>query len=138
MDRTFIPHFFYLFIFSDLRPIEIIKNLKSVDHRRSTFLFQYIHNRNDVISGADSIHDSLIESVEIIQNEVELHETIASDSLRSLSIARRKCLFFEEKYLQFFPVYTKNLCNINCRIQAALRLCGCVPFFYNLSKLFYK
>lgn len=79
------------------------------------------------------MHDSLIESVDIILNEVELHETIASDSLRALSITRRKCLFFEEQYLEFFPVYTKNLCHIDCRIRAALRSCGCVPFFYNLS-----
>lgn len=67
---------------------------------------------------------------------MELNEISSSDSLRAVSIKRRNCLYFEEKVLDFFPVYTKNLCRINCRIRAALQLCGCVPFFYNLSKHF--
>lgn len=96
--------------------------------------FKYIHNKYDVISGADTMHESLIESTDIIHNVIELHEILSIDSLRGFSIKRRKCIFFDEKVLQFFPIYTINLCQISCRIRAALSSCGCIPFFYNLSK----
>lgn len=74
--------------------------------------------------------------MDIIHNEFGLHEILTADSLRDFSIQRRKCLFPDEPVLQYFPVYTKNLCRINCRIQAALLSCGCFPFFYNLSEFY--
>lgn len=101
-------------------------------------IFKYIHNKYDVINGADTIHESLIGSVDIIHNEVEVQEILTADSLRDFSIQRRKCLFSDEPVLKYFPIYTINLCRIDCRIQAALATCGCYPFFYNLSTLIYR
>lgn len=80
------------------------------------------------------MHENLVKSIDVVHSEIELHQVLSSDSLRSLSIERRKCLYFDEQVLLFFPMYTENLCRIECRIQAALISCGCVPFFYNLSE----
>jgi hypothetical protein len=53
----------------------------------------------------------------------------ASDALRKLSIVQRKCLFNDESIEQL-PVYSYNACNLVCRANAALRLCGCRPYYY--------
>lgn len=53
----------------------------------------------------------------------------ASDVLRKLSIVQRKCLFNDES-IQQLPVYSYNACILVCRAQAAIRLCGCRPYYY--------
>lgn len=49
---------------------------------------------------------------------------------RSLSVAQRKCRFLEESNLKISPVYTYNLCRMQCRVKLCQALCGCVPYFY--------
>lgn len=53
----------------------------------------------------------------------------ASESLRQLTIVQRKCLFSDET-IQQLPVYSYNACNLVCRAQAAIRMCGCRPYYY--------
>lgn len=53
----------------------------------------------------------------------------ASDALRSLRIVQRKCMFNDES-IEKLPVYSYNICNLVCRAKAALRLCGCRPYYY--------
>ncbi|KAL9697993.1 hypothetical protein quinque_001434 [Culex quinquefasciatus] len=63
-------------------------------------------------------------------------EIITSPNARELSISQRKCRFTHEAdILQFSPVYSYNLCRIECRMKLAVRFCGCVPHFYrNIGK----
>ncbi|GAB0087900.1 uncharacterized protein DMENIID0001_022620 [Sergentomyia squamirostris] len=50
---------------------------------------------------------------------------------RDLSISQRRCRFTDEAgSLQHSPVYSLNLCRVECRIQMALELCHCIPHFY--------
>lgn len=53
----------------------------------------------------------------------------ASDVLRKLSIVQRKCLFNDES-IQQLPVYSYNACILVCRAKAAMKLCGCRPYYY--------
>lgn len=52
---------------------------------------------------------------------------------------QRKILWFvfikETQKQFFFQVYTINLCKIDCRIKHALKLCGCIPFFYAIPNV---
>jgi len=49
--------------------------------------------------------------------------------LRRLSVAQRRCVFFDEPVLPV-GVYSYNLCKMDCRRRLAIALCECVPYFY--------
>lgn len=51
-------------------------------------------------------------------------------------IEQRKCKFPNEiTSNRSYPlgVYTQNFCLIDCGIKAAIKLCGCQPFFYKIG-----
>ncbi|KAL7015092.1 hypothetical protein ACKWTF_016271 [Chironomus riparius] len=64
-----------------------------------------------------------------IEASYNMLETVASDELRKLRIAQRKCYFIDESS-DNLPVYSFNACKMMCRAKTALRLCGCKPYFY--------
>ncbi|XP_055843183.1 uncharacterized protein LOC129909991 [Episyrphus balteatus] len=49
---------------------------------------------------------------------------------RSTTVEQRKCRFPHESNLTHFPIYTRNLCYQECRINLAYKLCKCIPHFY--------
>ncbi|GLH02062.1 Pickpocket protein 11 [Gryllus bimaculatus] len=49
---------------------------------------------------------------------------------RGLSVRQRRCRLRHESDLELGPVYSYNLCRMECRLKQSLRLCSCVPFFY--------
>lgn len=53
----------------------------------------------------------------------------SSEELRKLTIAQRKCLFSDES-IKELSVYSYNACNLVCRANAAIKLCGCRPYYY--------
>lgn len=56
----------------------------------------------------------------------------AKMKLQALSIAQRKCVYLNESNLAYYPdYYTENLCLQTCRVEAALKFCQCMPFFYS-------
>ncbi|CRL02236.1 CLUMA_CG015089, isoform A [Clunio marinus] len=58
-------------------------------------------------------------------------EIITTDTLKEdTSISQRNCRFHSESNLTHFKVYTKYLCMSECRLNIALDLCGCIPWFY--------
>lgn len=84
----------------------------------------------------------------------KLLETTNDDLVRDLTLAQRKCLFYdepqEEKEEQIMraerllrgdsdaggkssanSVYSQNLCLLKCRANRAVSLCGCKPHFYS-------
>ncbi|XP_015833908.2 pickpocket protein 28-like [Tribolium castaneum] len=52
-----------------------------------------------------------------------------SDSVRAYSKDRRRCYFQTERYLQYFKIYNKVNCEIECLANFTLDMCGCVNFF---------
>lgn len=53
----------------------------------------------------------------------------SDNSLKTLAPSDRSCYFEDERKLQFFKVYTKHNCEIECLVNATQAACGCVPFF---------
>uniref|UniRef100_A0A182QIP4 Uncharacterized protein n=1 Tax=Anopheles farauti TaxID=69004 RepID=A0A182QIP4_9DIPT len=92
----------------------------------------YIHTEQDVMTTESSIH-YVLRDHDIISSSLSVEQVVASKALKQLSRRRRKCRLPKER-LAYFDLYTINLCRINCRIEAALELCKCVPFFYNIGK----
>lgn len=56
----------------------------------------------------------------------------SSSRTRHFRIGQRKCKYHDESDLKHSPVYSYVLCRIECRIQLAKRLCGCIPHFYRI------
>lgn len=92
--------------------------------------FQFIHSKIDVISMDTSckvfLHDN-----SMVEMMVEKKVVVGSRALHTLPIHRRQCRYVNESSLRYYPYYyTQNLCEITCRIQAAIKLCDCAPFLY--------
>ncbi|XP_049769341.1 uncharacterized protein LOC126108113 [Schistocerca cancellata] len=55
----------------------------------------------------------------------------ATEALLSLRVEQRRCRQAHESPLGISPdYYTYGLCRLQCRIDLATKLCGCVPYFY--------
>lgn len=52
------------------------------------------------------------------------------ESVKSLSIRQRKCLFPDENNVEFITKYTFCSCMSECRMRVTLILCNCIPFYY--------
>uniref|UniRef100_A0A182MVG2 Pickpocket n=1 Tax=Anopheles culicifacies TaxID=139723 RepID=A0A182MVG2_9DIPT len=73
-----------------------------------------------------SFQESYYTTVELLALEI-----LTSRNARELSISQRQCRFTHEgESLMFSPVYSYNLCRIECRMKFAFKVCGCVPHFY--------
>ncbi|XP_054287705.1 pickpocket protein 28-like [Macrosteles quadrilineatus] len=51
----------------------------------------------------------------------------ANESLRSVPVDDRECLFQNESLLEFFNYYSQSACQVECYTKTTLRHCGCVP-----------
>ncbi|KAG8333723.1 hypothetical protein J6590_104628, partial [Homalodisca vitripennis] len=62
-------------------------------------------------------------------------ETTASRDLRDLLPRQRHCRFLSEPRPDMItPVYSYNLCRMDCRQRLAFQKCGCAPYFYMQQK----
>lgn len=52
-----------------------------------------------------------------------------SNQLRDYDAKRRECFFQHENPLNFFKLYTKENCELECLANYSLLLCGCVPYW---------
>lgn len=101
---------------------------------RSMISLQFIHSKIDII-GADTSCKVFMQDDSMIEMTIEQKSIVGSHALHALSINRRQCRYINESSLPYYPYYyTENLCLVTCRIQTALKLCNCVPFFYYASK----
>ncbi|ALC41546.1 ppk25 [Drosophila busckii] len=80
------------------------------------------HDRRSVFYNAEpKISTTLI---------MRLDPISAESAVQNLPIAYRKCRYVKENYLQYYSPYHPSLCRLECRINVALDLCHCKPFFY--------
>ncbi|XP_050438903.1 pickpocket protein 11-like [Adelges cooleyi] len=54
----------------------------------------------------------------------------STPEIQSLSPKQRGCRYKHESNLELSPIYTYNICRNECRMKQAIKLCGCVPYFY--------
>jgi acid-sensing ion channel, other len=52
----------------------------------------------------------------------------ADPELRNLKPKARQCFFEDEKKLEYFKIYSKHLCELECLSFIILDYCKCVPF----------
>uniref|UniRef100_A0A6E8VML3 Uncharacterized protein n=1 Tax=Anopheles coluzzii TaxID=1518534 RepID=A0A6E8VML3_ANOCL len=117
---------------ADCYTLDVCRTMVAMSHVDSVRTYVYIHIEQDVMTPDNSIYYAL-DQHDIISSSLSVEQVVASKALKQLSRRRRKCRLPSER-LPYFSVYTINLCRINCRIEAALHLCECVPFFYNIGK----
>lgn len=92
----------------------------------------YLHSPYEMMNIARSIgytkeaYEFEAFSIEIITTKQFREDTF---------ISQRGCRFHRESNLTHFKVYSKLLCQSECRLNLAMKRCGCVPYFYpNYSK----
>lgn len=87
----------------------------------------YLHSPYETMNiaqGFDSTNDTY-------EFETFSTEIIATKKFREdTPISQRGCRFNTESNLTHFKVYSKLLCLSECRLDAAMKLCGCIPHFY--------
>ncbi|XP_037941253.1 acid-sensing ion channel 4-A [Teleopsis dalmanni] len=94
----------------------------------------YIHNVFDVVMPGDRntiLHE--IKADGSLTMELLLSATTAESGVRNLPIQYRKCRYPDENVLKYFEIYRPGVCRSECRIDAALRLCKCKPYFYAVA-----
>jgi hypothetical protein len=88
----------------------------------------YLHSASEIPDSSSHFMDLKYRS-QLTASIVSL-AIYSTDDVRSLSLSQRKCRFLEESDLQISPVYSYNLCRMQCRMDQAMLLCGCIPHFY--------
>lgn len=58
--------------------------------------------------------------------------TRSSESIRSLSVESRNCVFPDENKLRIHHVYTQSSCLTECRLLHILLMCSCKLYFFEL------
>ncbi|XP_030240035.1 sodium channel protein Nach [Drosophila navojoa] len=87
----------------------------------------YIHSAFEVMK----VDNNFGYSLEGAAYEPEVEEIIAEPNFETeTSISQRKCRFYHESNLTHYPFYTKNICQQECRINLAYKICKCIPHFY--------
>lgn len=68
---------------------------------------------------------------------VAMQQTNTDRNAFDLSIHQRKCIFEEEVSMKYFKdePYTITGCLKECKLEQALKICGCIPPFYRPSHL---
>ncbi|KAJ8920125.1 hypothetical protein NQ315_011782 [Exocentrus adspersus] len=67
-------------------------------------------------------------SVDMVAFSVK--QTYTTKDTAQLSIKQRRCAFPDEINLKIDDTYSYSGCTRQCRMDRAMKLCGCVPFFY--------
>ncbi|XP_054729475.1 sodium channel protein Nach [Anastrepha obliqua] len=66
-----------------------------------------------------------------VEARISKKQTYTTDDARQLTIGQRKCIFYDEVKLKYFPEgYTFSSCMKECRMKRAIKFCKCNPPFY--------
>ncbi|XP_063915458.1 pickpocket protein 28-like [Zophobas morio] len=57
-----------------------------------------------------------------------------SEAVKSYKPERRQCYFPSERNLKYFKIYTQQNCQIECKTNYTLKVCGCVDFYMPREK----
>lgn len=68
-------------------------------------------------------------SKKIYRNIIFSSQIQTKPNVQELSVRQRKCKFFNDGGLKTWPVYTKNMCIIECRMKVIQDNCNCRPHF---------
>ncbi|XP_067641904.1 sodium channel protein Nach isoform X2 [Eurosta solidaginis] len=86
---------------------------------------------NEEYFGQDFNAQILWEDNQKVEARISKKSTYTTDDARQLTIGQRKCIFYDEVKLQYFPEgYTFSSCMKECRMKRAIKFCKCNPPFY--------
>ncbi|KAL1128984.1 hypothetical protein AAG570_013516 [Ranatra chinensis] len=91
-----------------------------------TIIKYYVHSPYEIPDSSDKYFVVMLNMEK--DTAFRFQETVASPYLRRLQPKQRRCRFVDEP--TFGPVYSYNLCRMQCRKKLAHQLCGCAPYFY--------
>jgi acid-sensing ion channel, other len=91
----------------------------------------FLHSPDDVTAYEMLPLFDLLES-ENVESLISMKQTYTTDDARQLTVKQRKCIFQDELNLKYYKddIYSLSACMIKCRMQKAMKLCGCIPPFY--------
>lgn len=95
---------------------------------------KYFHGVNDILNM--KISPRKISNRTDIEVDADINEIFSSERTKLFGVETRKCRFDKEVTSdRSYPlgVYTQNLCLMECSVDAAMKLCGCRPFFYKIG-----
>ncbi|KAK9889769.1 hypothetical protein WA026_007148 [Henosepilachna vigintioctopunctata] len=91
----------------------------------------YILN-SDEIAGIDlkpqHIWDFRMKSISF-----SVKQTYTTEDARQLSVKQRHCVFPNERKLEVDHIYTYTACTRQCRMDSAMKICKCIPYFYPIN-----
>lgn len=90
----------------------------------------YLHGPYEVADVATKM--ILSKEGQFVQVRLSAISIFSSLRTKRLKIGQRRCKYHDESNLERSPVYSYVLCRIECRINLAKQLCGCVPHFYRI------
>ena len=69
--------------------------------------------------------------VDLLSIETQISADVYSTTnSRSVTAAKRKCYFRNEKTLDYYGNYTRSNCLMECSSKYIRSVCGCLPYFY--------
>lgn len=93
----------------------------------------YFHSSFEILNVARG-HGWTVDSYDCDVDSVDI---VTSDQFRtSTFISQRGCRFPWESNLTHYQYYTRRLCFSECRINLAMKYCGCIPHFYPNRSMF--
>lgn len=114
--------------FSEVKRVNIFEGDTNVNFIGfSSAVNSYFHSSFEILNVARGLgwtvdsYDFDVDSVDIVTSDQFRQDTF---------ISQRGCRFPEESNLTHYRYYTRRLCFSECRIQLAMKYCGCIPHFY--------
>lgn len=93
----------------------------------------YLHSVREVFS-YDARAQFSYEPANTVDLLISMKETYTTEDANQLSITQRRCIFPEEKEMNFHQekdeAYSLTACMKECRMKLAIRFCQCIPPFY--------
>lgn len=71
-------------------------------------------------------------SISVIPNVI-----ISERDVRDVPLTQRKCYFEDEKPLRNTKRYSFDSCMMECRVDTIVKLCGCIPFNFPETRMFF-
>lgn len=101
------------------------------------FSCKFFHDPNDILNLKRSLRTDLNPFNMAVTLAIGFNEIVSNKRIEMFGIEKRKCRFPAEiTSNRSYPLgfYTQNFCHVECNIKAAIKLCGCQPFFYKIGK----
>jgi acid-sensing ion channel, other len=92
----------------------------------------YTHSSKEVLS-YDDRHQFLWELENSVELLISMKSTYTTEDATQLSIAQRRCIFPNERPMNFHETdekYSLSACMKECRMNRAIGFCNCIPPFY--------